>query len=573
MNKTQDEELSESSASDEESQDEEPGRDRGNRLADITGEDFNFTWSSDHVLLCALISFYGKCSLHPAEPESWIRSTPLQVLIFECISSGVLDFDYAPVLTYVSHRGTSKRIWLNLSQEAQSALDDLQENNVIRVLKMYTEDHKPSSCFQVSPIGIRMLKNVPASLFDELKHVVYVPDKQNSFKDKLQIEWRAEVGKFALNSLKTGFSRYSAITDIEDVSYVSSPFIPNYLRRSKEPLTSNLNRAVEAFRGKTNIMDADLMEAISLGNVRITLQEWIPFGENSLTYISTNIGVKDRCQFARFSSQKLTDFTGNNMSTDTGLTDVKILDFSEQKFLNVEAEIKYPEEEGIVQVEFFGIHVSARGHILFGLEIESIMTRMKDDISIDLLSRTIVDIMQDSSTIIESILTENQKDLLFSLFQQSLHLRPKYNCFLAQKIDPLFLSFSQYMDGGDHENEIAQLIGSVRSGHDLAKQHFLFVGSTGILLVGEQAHEYDSFLVPYCSLQSLQLITGVLFECFNHLNSLIDEGLRLLQELESNPYNVARIQFVMTHSFKELHKLDLVLKHISDSIKEAAMPP
>ncbi|KAJ1464322.1 hypothetical protein T484DRAFT_1869826, partial [Baffinella frigidus] len=69
-----------------------------------------------HVLLCHLISLYGKCATRAGEDEKWIRSMALGVLTYECISSGVLDFDYAPVLTDVSYKGSTRKIWLNTSQ-------------------------------------------------------------------------------------------------------------------------------------------------------------------------------------------------------------------------------------------------------------------------------------------------------------------------------------------------------------------------------------------------------------------------------------------------------------------------
>ena len=74
-----------------------------------------------------------------------------------------------------------------------------------------------------------------------------------------------------------------------------------------------------------------------------------------------------------------------------GLTSVKILDFDETTFINFEAEINYPEEEGIVQVENFGMHLSAEGFICYAMRIEAIQERQKDDISLDMLAPIPVD--------------------------------------------------------------------------------------------------------------------------------------------------------------------------------------
>jgi len=54
--------------------------------------------------------------------------------------------------------------------------------------------------------------------------------------------------------------------------------------------------------------------------------------------------------------------------------------------------------------------------------------------------------------------------------------------------------------------------GQVRIGKDLTEQHFLFIGTLGLLLVGPKAHEYDAFVVPYCNLQAMMLSAGTVYE-------------------------------------------------------------
>ena len=151
--------------------------------------------------MCRLISLYGKCATKPGGNETWIRSTPLNVLIYECISAGVLDFDYAPVLTDVSFNGMTKKVWLNMSQEALTAVDELREHGLVRAVRMYTTDYKSMTAYQVSDIGMKMLKVVPKALFDELKHIVYVPDKENTYSDKVLISWNEDKNEFSIRCL------------------------------------------------------------------------------------------------------------------------------------------------------------------------------------------------------------------------------------------------------------------------------------------------------------------------------------------------------------------------------------
>lgn len=58
-----------------------------------------------------------------------------------------------------------------------------------------------------------------------------------------------------------------------------------------------------------------------------------------------------------------------------------------------------------MQVENFGIHLHKNGTILYGLKIESIMDRVQDRLSIDNLARVLVDIHEDSSKIMDSLIS------------------------------------------------------------------------------------------------------------------------------------------------------------------------
>eukprot|EP01048_Picozoa_sp_COSAG05_P037371 COSAG05_NODE_17380_length_326_cov_0.810573_1_plen_70_part_01 len=68
-----------------------------------------------------------------------------------------------------------------------------------------------------------------------------------------------------------------------------------------------------------------------------------------------------------FTAQVDEDPTANTLATEVGLTSVEILDFEGTEYINFEAEINYPEDEGIVQVENFGMHISKLGSTVYGM--------------------------------------------------------------------------------------------------------------------------------------------------------------------------------------------------------------
>ena len=110
-------------------------------------------------------------------------------------------------------------------------------------------------------------------------------------------------------------------------------------------------------------------------------------------------------------------------------------------------------------------------------------------------------------------------------------------------------------------------------GKDLTGQHFLFIGTLGLLLVGPKAHEYDAFVVPYCNMQSMMISAGTIYERFNHIFQMLDEAMNLTHDIESTPYNVGRIQFLMSRSSSEINILDIVIKQLRQAMAKALMPP
>ena len=62
--------------------------------------------------------------------------------------------------------------------------------------------------------------------------------------------------------------------------------------------------------------------------------------------------------------------------------------------------IHFPEEPGVVQVETFGVSLNSSGTCFYGMQIEAVLDRIKDNISLDHLSRLLVDVQQDSSQIV-----------------------------------------------------------------------------------------------------------------------------------------------------------------------------
>ena len=97
----------------------------------------------------------------------------------------------------------------------------------------------------------------------------------------------------------------------------------------------------------------------------------------------------------------------------------------------------------------------SRGYIS-EMKVEAIMERKADDVSLDMLSRLLVDVHSDSSKILNDLLSVYQRSLLSMVFCGDEFNRCKYNLVICEGIDPK-LNAEEYMDRGDNENELKQV--------------------------------------------------------------------------------------------------------------------
>ena len=140
----------------------------------------------------------------------------------------------------------------------------------------------------------------------------------------------------------------STVTDIEDVSYVCSPYLPRCLLDPKKPMSSNAHRALESAIGESNVKD-ELDEAITLSRVVVLVGEYLPFGSNQMVELNEKLGTRDPIKGGSFCETTDECSIETNLEVPPGLTQVNINSHNKSHFVNLEAEVFFPEDEGIAQ--------------------------------------------------------------------------------------------------------------------------------------------------------------------------------------------------------------------------------
>ncbi|TYZ68106.1 hypothetical protein PybrP1_005234 [[Pythium] brassicae (nom. inval.)] len=592
-----------------------------NEDGDPTGRTVKEAWPPDQIMLLYMLSRYAVCARTAREEETWIRQTPLLVLMYEGIASGALNFDYAPAAIVIAQEGRPKRIWMNTTQDGKSAIDDLREANLINGLKLSTKEYHSVTAFQVSLRGLDLLAqvskelkaNVDAFIFapkpyrrelleiryipieDEVESETVLPDSASTqgwtltgsnkqlsssaggSKEQQEPATAAaddsefnEQGRFILESV--GYFRYSEVTETEDVSYVSSPFVPQCVRgpEAYQPLSSNAHRAHEAASGQSNIRDT-LSEAIVLANPVCLVGEWIPFGSNQIVALNERLGSMDRCQGGLFTSLIDDRPTDTQFEVPPGLTEVRILDYDPVRYINFEAEINFPEDDGIVQVENFGIHLNVDGTIFYGIKVDAILDKRSDRISVDLLSRLLVDIHQDSSEIMDDLLSSYQNSLLDMVFTGDVANRGKFNMILADQIDP-FMPGLEYMDRGDFENELKQVLGDIHCAYDIGDDSVLIVGRDGMLIAGSACRRFEKVFIAYFSLLCREMFLRSFFTRIFVLEELLKRTREMLFSAKENPNHIVQIRTQLNQAANDLILFTDTLGYLIESLEFVKIP-
>lgn len=539
------------------------------------------TWPPEHCKVLFCISKYARQSPNVRTAETWIRQVALLVLLYEGVDQGGLAFDYAPNLVWISVDGVTERRWLRVSQEAKSVIDDLWEAKLLNGLKLSSVDYQPVTAYQVSTRGLAIAEQIPTSLKDVTNQFLYPPRTSSSDEPELQppddqvlLPFRVRYNGTEFELSSSAYTKTSGITDSEDVSYVSSPYIPSCLRSNSayrlEP-TSNASRAAESAHGHS-MMFRDAVESIVLSRVRALVGEWMPFGANQIAALNERLGAMERCQGGLFSSQLDEHPTATHFKVPPGLTQVKILDFDATNFINFEAEIHFPEDDGVIQVENFGMHLHVSGALLYGVKVDAIMHRSEADIPLDLLARLLVDVHQDSSVIIRDLLSRYQISVLDMIFRKPKAERNKYNLLIADAVEPK-LPAHKYLDKGACENELKQVLGEIYACYDITRDDVLFLGRDGCLFCGPSGPKYESLLTTFMGLNSRELFirnffqrTFVLGDALGHLRTLIRDFRRF-------PESRGHVKKALSDAAKNTILLIECLQYLLESVEDLALPP
>ena len=517
----------------------------------------------------------------------WMRTLPILVFTYEgVVSSGerrCFEYDYAPVFERVY--GTTPR-YMNITEDGRNDLDNLLERGFLTALKVTSETYDHSTLLKISEQGADFLQRCVAS------GALSPGDRRGiellcGYPNLLDVRFDQETKSFYLHDpsphSKTPALR-STITDVEDVPYVSSPYIPrSYL--SNEAFAPNPEKGYRKARRvlklegmslaeqqERAIRDARLDEQILLNEVRVLFTEYVPMGSNEMVAFCSTLGTSERLSGGLFCGEsRIRAHFDMVVGVDAAkLTKIKVLDADDVRYANVEADLlataMSTDKDKAHQIENFGINFRENGIVTYGLVVNGIANRIRDNISVDLLARVLSDAHEDTSLVVENLFSNRQRAMLNTIFKGAPSTRDKFVCIMAERANPK-LKAAAYMDGEALENELKQVIGATYFAHDLNEQEVVIFGTRGVLIFGPRTERHHKLLSLYSDLQARSVfIKSVYASCFAASDEL-KKTRKLIDNYLDDPMNVMRIRSRISNHMNKLTLLDAVQKFLVESVE------
>lgn len=259
----------------------------------------------------------------------------------------------------------------------------------------------------------------------------------------------------------------------------------------------------------------DSRNVLRFQDVKLSISEWMPFGQNAITTFNDSIdslkGIKSSLLTGTVDEEPDT----SKFEIVPKFTRVYLDDFDMYNWIRFKAFVEYPEE--VEQIEEIATYVDKAGFINYGLTIEEVGGKGAP-FSLDAISHIRADLIEDTSVMMDALLTQFQRRALRSIFGTT-PFRPKFVVAMTSALLPEQPSAEGYHDRESQQNEIDQIVGTSYDFFDLPPTEKVILGKLGMILVSPRPEHFSQVVSFYSFVRSLQMFEAVFF---NRLRQMWD---------------------------------------------------
>ena len=303
---------------------------------------------------------------------------------------------------------------------------------------------------------------------------------------------------------------------------------------------------------ETNIRD-DLKESITIGSVKIILSEFIPCDRNTLESISEKLMSRKSLhgEFVTMLMDNVPEST--TFVSEPWCNSVRVVDFAESEYIACEASMQDPTDV-IAQKEEIGMYISHEGHVIYGADLMKIENTLdavdSPSISLDKLARLLIDLMIDSSLMMDTLLTHHQRRLMDCIYKGTPNTRYKFVGILSEQINPDFSDASKYKDGEEFENELEQIIDHLEAVFRVESDNTLIiVGDAGTIVVSKRWKDYELIISFFSLVKSAEMFVDGLFRRMSLLWDELKGARELIEKTSEGDHTViTKAQNILTEA-------------------------
>ncbi len=320
----------------------------------------------------------------------------------------------------------------------------------------------------------------------------------------------------------------------------------------------------------------------------ISTYEWIPFGANHMLALNNKLGSSKPNPNRLFTAWEADTPNKSIRVIKGGLTDIYVQRYSLNNFVHFDAEIAFPAGEGedgrVEQDERFGVTVNHTGALSYHLKLlEANDVSARDGIWLDDISRVLVDVVRDSSRLMQTLLTPYQQNLLNLVFFDKSEYRDKFYFIHAKKLlindsEGREVVFEQgntrghqeeisgtLRDGEAVESELQQIVEQIQDVWVLDDGALLVRGVHGAILVADPDNPALRPLAAFALLSSTGMFKQNLFTRIFAMNEEVVEIQNLMTRTDRDPTSVPIAQAKLVKTSSEV----ALLEEVNSTLKEA----
>jgi Mg2+ and Co2+ transporter CorA len=295
-------------------------------------------------------------------------------------------------------------------------------------------------------------------------------------------------------------------------------------------------------------------------NPKVTLAEWIPFGTNNLILLEEKLEAHDKwgeCMLTAFIDDDPETATVELDEPETKVTPVSGKD---GQWVAFHAEVNYKSTGGEHQVEQFTTRVGERGVVTCDLELVETNGNSERH-SLDDLAKVLADLVEDTSSLMNTLLNNFQRRLLDLVYCDQASQRDKYVLILADELIPE-RDVETYLDDPAYRAELQQIVGRPFQTDALTLEDGskLIAGTDGAIFISKNAETYRRVLELYCFAESVQ---SFLTNTFSRMWMTWDRLSKVKEMIRTEGIgSIMEIQDVISELSGDISMFDTILAYV-----------